>query len=562
MNLDARTVPDPRTAGPDRPARRRLIALLLALAAAAAGVLGLVTADHGLDRRSAVVAGVPVEVVRPARTTGRLPGVVVAHGLSASRQLMRGFADTLARRGYAVELVDLAGHGADTERLPGMGEGPAAEARLGHDLDAAVGHLRALPWVDPGRIGLLGHSMGAAAVLRYAAAHPDVRATVAISQGSMTLPGSASRPHDLLLLAGGLEFPGYPDGAVAALRAAYPGGRAGVTYGDPRAGTARRAVVVGGVEHVSVLFAPRTHREVASWFDAAFDRPAMRGGVGLSPVRRAASAMLLHLAAVLSFGAIASALLGRVPAPGRERRRVPLPVALGVPAAAVVVAVPAMAALPRGLLPLAVAGPLAGYLGVTGAVILLALRITGRTGGRTPRLTERPADEAPRLTERVEGRVRRLAGRTAGRNPRRRATIVAAVVLVVWTVLSFAVPAQLGWAHAVPVGPRGWALIPITACAALFFRGVEALCAGYGRRAATAIHAWTTGGALAGLCLAVFLGAAPPFVLLVAPLLAALLVWQGVQAAALRAVRAPAWLTAVVGGVLLAWPIAVTMPIG
>jgi hypothetical protein len=60
---------------------------------------------------------------------------------------------------------------------------------------------------------------------------------------------------------------------------------------------------------------------------------------------------------------------------------------------------------------------------------------------------------------------------------------------------------------------------------------------------------------------AVLLGAASSFVLLVAPLLAALLIWQGVQAAALRAIRAPAWLTAIVGGVLLAWPIAVTMPI-
>jgi hypothetical protein len=75
------------------------------------------------------------------------------------------------------------------------------------------------------------------------------------------------------------------------------------------------------------------------------------------------------------------------------------------------------------------------------------------------------------------------------------------------------------------------------------------------------IHAWTAAGALAGLCLAVFVGIAPAFVLLVAPLIAALLVWQGVQAAALRACHAPTWLTALVGGVLLAWPLAVTMPI-
>jgi hypothetical protein len=132
---------------------------------------------------------------------------------------------------------------------------------------------------------------------------------------------------------------------------------------------------------------------------------------------------------------------------------------------------------------------------------------------------------------------------------------------VALTVVSFAVPAELGWAHAVPVGPRAWTLIPITACTAAFFGGLEALCTGHDRRTAILIHVWTAAGALAGLCLAVFVGAAPSFVLLVAPLLAGLLVWQGVQAAALRATRAPRWLTALVGGVLLAWPIAVTMPI-
>uniref|UniRef100_UPI003522923E hypothetical protein n=1 Tax=Actinomadura roseirufa TaxID=2094049 RepID=UPI003522923E len=147
-----------------------------------------------------------------------------------------------------------------------------------------------------------------------------------------------------------------------------------------------------------------------------------------------------------------------------------------------------------------------------------------------------------------------------GARPRAR-TAGAAVVLVAVTVASFAVPAHLGWAHAVPTGPRGWALVPLTACGAVFFGGVEAWCAGHGRRAAALIHAWTAAGALAGLLVAVPAGAVPPFVLLVAPLLAALLLWQGVQAAALRALRAPVWLTALVGGVALAWPLAVTMPI-
>ncbi|MFB9833343.1 dienelactone hydrolase family protein [Actinoallomurus acaciae] len=529
------TVEDVRPRAAERPALPplRVVALLLALVCAVIGVVGLATADRGIERHSAVVAGVPLEVARPARTTGRLPGVVVAHGLAASRQLMRGFADTLARRGYAVELVDLAGHGASTDRLPDAGDGPAADARLDRDLDVAVGHLRAMPWVDAARIGLLGHSMGAAAVLRYAAVHPAIRATVSISQGP-TWAGPAVRPRNLLLLAGGLEFTGFRDGALGALRAAYPQARTGVTYGDPRAGTARRAVIVPDVEHVSVLFSPRTHREVATWFDGSLGGSSAGAPheAAVRPVWRAGSAMLLHLAAVLSFGAIAAAVLRRPPAPDRERRRAPLPLVLGVPVGAVLTAVPVMAVVPRGLLPLAVAAPVGGFFGVIGVLLLATALLAGRTD----------------VTHDGDGRSWT-------------ATAAATVVLVALTVVSFAVPAQLGWAHAVPVGVRAWALLPITACAAAFFGGIEALCRGYDRRGAIMIHAWIAGGALAGLGVAVLVGAASSFVLLVAPLLAGLLIWQGVQAAALRAVRAPAWLTAVVGGVLLAWPIAVTMPI-
>ncbi|URM95961.1 alpha/beta fold hydrolase [Actinomadura madurae] len=495
--------------------KRRIAAVTVAVVCAVAGILGLATADRGIERRTAVIDGVPVEAVRPAHPEGRLPGVVVAHGMGAGRRLMRGFADTLARRGYAVALVDLAGHGAATRPLPGGGEGPAANARLDRDLDIAVRRLRSMPWVDTARLGLVGHSMGAAAVIRYATARPSVGATVAISQGRMDV--SASAPRNLLLIAGGLEFAAYRDGAVGALRAAYPRGRAGVTYGDPRSGTARRAVIAGGVEHAGVLFSPRTHRETAAWFDAAFGRRPVPGTEARA-VQRAGSAMLLYVAAVLSFGAIASALLGTG---DRAARRVSLRRALAGSAVAVIAAVPAMSLL---TLPVAVTGPLAAFFGAIGLVTLASAR--GIPAGRP----------APR-------------------------TVAAAAALSALTAVSVAVPAHLGWAHAIPVGPRAWVLVLVTVCAALYCLGVEALCTGQDGRTAIGIHAWTAAGALAGLCAAVAVGVVSSYVLLLAPLIAGLLAWQGVQAAALRRLAAPAWAAAAAGGPLLAWPLAITMPI-
>ena len=57
-------------------------------------------------------------------------------------------------------------------------------------------------------------------------------------------------------------------------------------------------------------------------------------------------------------------------------------------------------------------------------------------------------------------------------------------------------------------------------------------------------------------------GTGPRFVLLVLPLLALLLVWHLGWAAVLGRRGAPPWLRAVVGAVLVAWPIATTLPSG
>jgi hypothetical protein len=50
-------------------------------------------------------------------------------------------------------------------------------------------------------------------------------------------------------------------------------------------------------------------------------------------------------------------------------------------------------------------------------------------------------------------------------------------------------------------------------------------------------------------------------VLLVVPLLAVLLVWQAVWAALLHRFSAPPWLIALVGSLVVAWPIATTLPV-
>ncbi|MEV1147792.1 alpha/beta fold hydrolase, partial [Micromonospora sp. NPDC049799] len=338
---------------PPRPPRTAAVLAVLAALLVALGAYGSARASDGLTVRHVTVAGVPLTEVRasPQADVGRRPGVVVAHGFAGSARLMRPIADTVARDGMVALLLDFAGHGANPGRLGGGGRG-ASEETLAADLDVAVAHLRGLPDVDPERIHLVGHSMGAGAVTRWAADHPEIRRTVAISLPDAGDAGGA-RPADLLLIVGGAEF---PDFRRAAEEAAGQGG-----------GT-RRLVEVPGVEHISVLFAARTHAEVAAWLPSD-------GGSGARPTARLLPAGLLLLGLGLGFVPLTVLALGRRPTRPRPTASSPGKLlAVAVVAAGVGAAVAAL--VPTARLPLAVGGHVIGFLLVSG----LLLAVAGRGG--------------------------------------------------------------------------------------------------------------------------------------------------------------------------------------
>ncbi|MFB9238009.1 dienelactone hydrolase family protein [Plantactinospora siamensis] len=532
---------------------------VLAVLAASLGAVGLARADDGLTHRSVTVSGVPLTEVRAttaqatagatspvsvaptagttptagatptagtpttAGTAGRRPGVVVAHGFAGSRRLMTPLADTLARHGYVVVLLDFAGHGANPARLPGAGQDTGAgTAALAADLDTAVGYLRSRPDVDPARIGLVGHSMGAGAVARYAVAHPEIVATVAISlPGADPVPAGGDRPRALLLLVGGNEFAGFRAAATEAVRRAGPAGD-------------RRAVVVPGVEHISILFAGRTHAEMTSWLDARL-APPPGPRAPARPTGYLAPAGLLLLGFALGLQPLARVLLGAGGRRASARTRLPLALLATVLATGLGAVLPRL--LPFDRLPLAVGNYLIGLLAVTGALLLGIARLP-RLGRVDPAATgsdQRPASGAGR-----PGTLR-LA--------------IAAVLLAGYAVAAVAVPISLGFTSAAPTGARWWLLPIVTAAAWLFLLGAERITGGGPGRLVPYVVA------VAGVTVAALVGVAPGFVLLVVPLFAILLAWQFGWATALGRLAAPAWLIALPGAVLLGWPIATTLPL-
>lgn len=482
---------------------RLLAATLAVLVAAGAGVWLLAGAGGSATREHVVVDGVPLDVVHPA-VGERRPGVVVAHGFAGSATLMAQFGDVLSARGYVVVLLDFAGHGANPHPLPdGSASTDASTVELQRDLDVAVTHLRGLPDVDPARISLVGHSMGASAVTRYAVAHPEIAATVAIS-----LPDAATvraeRPARLLLLVGGLEFPNFRTEAETA---------AG------RGGPDRSMVVVPGVEHISILYAPRTHRETADWLDRKAGAPPP------SPLRRVGGAGLLLVSLLVGLYPVARLLFGGARA-GQPRPTVPnFGRIVAVAGAATAVAALVAPLLPSNDLPLAIGNYVVGFTALAG-VVILALGLLWGTN-------------TPAVARAARWRV-----------------AVATPVLIAYAGITIAVPMHLGLTNAVPVGARWWLLPLVWAGFAVLAYGAERVTGGnsLGVLAVSAI-------AVIALTGAAVVGLTAGFVLLIVPLLAVLLLWQAIWSAVLHRFAAPTWLIALVGSLIVAWPIATALPL-
>lgn len=101
--------------------------------------------------------------------------VVAVHGWGANASTLSPMVDPLVRAGMAVVLFDAASHGhSSAEEFSSL-------PRFAEDLASVLDSLRDLPAVDARRVALLGHSVGAAAVLLHAARYRDVRAIASLS---------------------------------------------------------------------------------------------------------------------------------------------------------------------------------------------------------------------------------------------------------------------------------------------------------------------------------------------------------------------------------------------
>ena len=232
-----------------------------------AGV-GLVLVVLAVWQLGAAASGLEVTTVRDAEprlvvispegvAPGSRPLVLIAHGFSGSTAIMRGFALTLAHAGYTAVLWDFEGHGTNPEPMPSSTGGGSLQITA----EAALAEALARGYGDPERVAILGHSMGSGVALAFGVDHPGTAATIAVSPTGQEV--TPELPRNLLLMAGALEGRFVQNAEQRLEEAGGPGG-------DHAAGTARELIVVPGVEHISILFAPTAHAAARDWLAATF----------------------------------------------------------------------------------------------------------------------------------------------------------------------------------------------------------------------------------------------------------------------------------------------------
>jgi len=253
----------------------------------------------------------------------RPPLVIVAHGYMADQNIMSSIARSLARAGYGALTFDFRGHGANTH--PFQGE-------LHADLSAALDWAGRSPEVDGTRVVLLGHSMGAEAVLEFASRDSRPLAVIPLSGGNVV--DDIRVPPNVLLISSSGDPKPIRDRQAQVER--YLAGRTHV-----------RRIVVQGKDHVTELWSSRVIDESVHWFDAALGVRRTSPPPGLADPRLGTAGLYLLVATILLgfVGWLAGRLVPPLPTTTMVGSWVLLLLAL-------LLTLPLLAVGPPGLLPL------------------------------------------------------------------------------------------------------------------------------------------------------------------------------------------------------------------
>ncbi len=219
------------------------------------------------------------KLYQPANATPETPapGVVYLHGYQNNRETSDPFGIELARRGFVAITLDTLGRGNSDNQF--SEDEPGFDPTYGGE--SAFKYLQNLPFVDPQRCGMAGHSLGGEMSYLAAMQNPDVKAIV-FSGFAYKEDATPTKPANMLMIFGKYDeyrtrMTGTRDFESEWLtspqtRAAF--GSIDVqfdtTYGSFTDGTARR-IHMTNTTHVGEGFDKVAIAEAVNWFTQALN---------------------------------------------------------------------------------------------------------------------------------------------------------------------------------------------------------------------------------------------------------------------------------------------------
>ena len=227
--------------------------------------------------------GIPIraKLLRPVEATAEnpLPGAVYIHGYQNNRETSDGYCMEMARRGFVMLCIDAIGRG--NSGIPNDLDDPDFDETYGGK--TSFEYLKALPYVDAERAGMMGHSLGAEMAYAVALEDPTVQALV-ISGFAYREDATPENPKNMLMMIG--KYDEYRERMTGVddieadwmsspqTRAAFPveNPELETTYGDFAEGTARRVFVPKAI-HIQVSHGGAPVAEALEWMRNALNPP-------------------------------------------------------------------------------------------------------------------------------------------------------------------------------------------------------------------------------------------------------------------------------------------------
>ena len=217
------------------------------------------------------------KLLRPqiATKSNLVPGILYIHGYQNNRETSDAYCIELARRGIAVLEIDAIGRG--NSGIPGQLDDPSFDPTYGGK--TSLKYLLSLAYIDPARIGLMGHSLGAEMVYAMAINDPSIKALV-ISGFAYRDDASTDMPKNMLMIFG--KYDEFRKRMTATqdfekewmqstqTRKAFPvkNPKFETTYGNFKAGNARR-VYMPRITHLHQSHSKSSVAEALDWINSA-----------------------------------------------------------------------------------------------------------------------------------------------------------------------------------------------------------------------------------------------------------------------------------------------------